>query len=165
MGCGVGFVVGFGLGSVMGGGLGSVVVCGLGSGVGCGVGSMVGFGLGFVVGGGLGSVVGCGLGSGVGIEGRDVGCLMVTSSVGWSSGFVSSSQSWQVSGMARFRWVGGGGGADAGCWSATGGDGGAESFPGDDSPIDAMAFISADDDRGLVLGHAGGVRVHERILH
>ena len=41
----------------------------------------------------------------------------------------------------------------------------AESFPGDDSPIDAMAFISANDDRGLVLGHVGGVRVHERILH
>ena len=54
---------------------------------------------------GLGSVVVCGLGSGVVIEGRDVGCLMVTSSVGWSSGFVSSSHSWQVSGMARFRWV------------------------------------------------------------
>ena len=73
--------------------------------MGCGVGFVVGFGLGFVMGGGLGSVVVCGLGSGVVIEGHDGGCLMVTSSVGWSSGFVSSSHSWQVSGMARFRWV------------------------------------------------------------
>ena len=70
---------------------------GLGSGVGCGFGCVVVCG--------VGAVVVCGLGSGVVTEGRDVGCLMVTSSVGWSSGFVSSSHSWHVTGMALFRWV------------------------------------------------------------
>ena len=103
---------------------------GLGSGVGCvvvvsGMGDVVGSGVGAVVVSGLGSVVVIsGLGSVVVTDGRDVGGLMVTSSVGWSSGFVSSSHSWHVAGMARFRWVRGGGGADAGCWSAAGGDGG-----------------------------------------
>ena len=77
-----------------------------------------------VMGRGLGSgVVISSLGSVVVTDGRDVGGLMVTSSVGWSSGFVSSSHSWHVAGMARFRWVRGGGGAGAGCWSAAGGDG------------------------------------------
>ena len=78
---------------------------GLGLGVGCGVGSVVVCGVGVVVVCGVGVVVVCGLGSVVVTEGRDVGCLMVTSSVGWSSGLVSSSHSWHVTGMARFRWV------------------------------------------------------------
>ena len=79
---------------------------GLGSGVGCGVGCVVVCGVGAVVVSGLGSVVVIsGLGSVVVTDGRDVGGLMVTSSVGWSSGFVSSSHSWHVTGMALFRWV------------------------------------------------------------
>ena len=97
---------------------------GLGSGVGCGVGCVVVCGVGAVVVSRVGDVVVSGLGSVVVTDGRDVGGLMVTSSVGWSSGFVSSSHSWHVAGMARFRWVRGGGGAGAGCWSVAGGDGG-----------------------------------------
>ena len=100
-------------------GLGSgVVICGLGAVVIYGVGSVVVSGVGSVVGSGVGAVVVSGVGAVVVTDGRDVGGLMVTSSVGWSSGFVSSSHSWHVAGMARFRWVRGGGGADAGFWTA-----------------------------------------------
>ena len=115
---------GRGLGSGVGCGVGCEVVSGIGSVVGCGVGCVVVCGVGAVVICGVGSVVGFGVGAVVVTDGRDVGGLMVTSSVGWSSGFVSSSHSWHVAGMALFRWVRGGGGADAGCWSAAGGDGG-----------------------------------------
>ena len=96
---------GRGLGSGVGCGVGSVVVCGVGDVVVCGVGVVVVCGVIAVVVCGVGAVVVCGLGSVVVTEGRDVGCLMVTSSVGWSSGLVSSSHSWHVTGMARFRWV------------------------------------------------------------
>ena len=86
-------VTGRWLGSGVGCGVGCVVVCGVGAVVICGVGSVVVCGVGSVVVCGVGDVVVSGLGSVVVTDGRDVGGLMVTSSVGWSSGFVSSSHS------------------------------------------------------------------------
>ena len=74
---------------VMGRWLGSAVVWGWVVVVGCGIGSVLGWG--------VGSVVGW-------AGGRDVGGLIVTSSVG-ASVVVSSSHSWQDAGMALFRWV------------------------------------------------------------